>query len=338
MVIPRRVRGGGLPVESTQHFPSRRAKRSVLDARYPGVFGANNPYYHPEEDHPGDPLINSDDGGYSQVEDSKPVQYPTQYPYLNSYSYPGRDAYPNTDPNQHPGVNPGQHLGQNNNYNNRNSAQDRTYNGRGGKVYGSSNVNGDYNSDIGNKIDPIDEGVVKHSYEVYNSKEYADHHETHFDNYINPREPHLGTHQESWDRSRDSLETNDNAGDAEQWDNAHYSLEAFGRQFDLHLEPNLDFLSEGVVIQHLDTNRTWLSDSNDVGLHCFHRGKVAGDPSSSVVLSICDHLVSRVSRFFMVSRLWACWFLFQRLSGTLRPEQDSDTNVQTGTQRKSDRG
>ena len=279
VVIPRRINGQGIPVASTQnHFPKKRAKRSILQQRYPGIYGANNPNYHSEEDHPGDSL--------------EPAQEEHSYPYPAGQPNSGREPhqtgnYPNRnsdlghdlDPDQHPGLNPGQHGPQNSN----------SYNGF---YYGNSE------DTIDNKIDPINNGAVKHSYEVHNSNEFDSNEK--FNNYIDPNQPRSETtHRESWDRSHDRNgdypAANENTGNNEEdnsWDNTHYSLEAFGRQFDLHLEPNLDFLSEGVVIQHLDTNRTWLSDDNDVGLHCFHRGKVAGDPSSSVVLSICDHLVS----------------------------------------------
>ena len=280
VVIPRRINGQGKLVGSTnEHFPSRRAKRSVHQQRYPGVYGANNPHYRSEETRPGDPLYPADIyGGYNPEH----VRYPDPYPYPARGSYPRRNhilpegsppQYP--DHGQHQGLNPGQHPGQ----------QDFRSNYPSGN-YGNS-------GQVGNKIDPIDNGAVKHSYEVHNSDEY-DGYNSLANNHIDrtTTQPRSETHR-SHDHSGDSASASDNVEDPEDaWDNAHYSLQAFGHEFDLHLEPNLDFLSEGVVIQHLDTNRTWLSDESDVGLHCFHRGKVAGDPTSSVVLSICDHLVS----------------------------------------------
>ena len=296
VVIPRRINGQGKSVDSTQnHFPKKRAKRSVLEQRYPGIYGANNPKYRSEQDHPGDPLYPAKDNNDGHYQPSESVQYPYPegYPNLGRNPYQNSDLDLDLDPGQHPGHNPGQHPGQN--YNGANSAQNsNSYNG----FYYGTSVNGNSDNGIDNKINPLDSGAVKHSYEVHNSNEFDS--DEQFNNYIDPRSE---THQESWDRSHDRNggypAANENTGDiedADSWDNTHYSLEAFGRQFDLHLEPNLDFLSEGVVIQHLDTNRTWLTDGSDVGLHCFQRGKVAGDPSSSVVLSICDNLVS--SHFF----------------------------------------
>ncbi len=73
---------------------------------------------------------------------------------------------------------------------------------------------------------------------------------------------------------------------------AYYKLQAFGQHLELQLLPNREFIAPSLVIQHLDINTTWLSKERDVGLHCFHSGKVAGDPDSMVAVSLCNHMVS----------------------------------------------
>ncbi len=297
VVIPQRVTGRGKPLPSgdAAHFPRKhphRARRSAgtgaasgipqvpqhLQKRFPGIYGANNPDYVSEEELPGDRLdpASSEEGRHMEGETRDSSQLPGQQQQTSL-----------------------------------NSRKDTLSEIHGNYRYSSDRnigVHDTQNNRLDNRIHPIDSGEVRHSYSLPHAN--FDQSGPQWDNHIDtpdlhgPRtnnkrtnnssgksnstlaKGHLGNSLGETESHEDFME------DSDFWREAHYSLQAFGRQFDLHLEPNLDFLSSGVVIQHLDTNRTWLSDSADVGLHCFHRGNVAGDPGSTVVLSICDHLVS----------------------------------------------
>ena len=278
VVIPRRVNGLGEPVLSPvlSHFPSRRRSRRSADLQhaYPGVYSANNPDFPSEENHPGDPLIPAP----GDPQDSREVSVSDSDHGVKDLRGLRHADFKSANVDSSPIVH----------------ARTRQ-------------------EDFENTISPVNNDEVRHSYRM----RHAASRRKHWDNYIDhPTQfQYDNTHQSQHDflqpKNRDPLghqlnspnqdsseseSTNEGAGQGdpedEDWSEAHYSLEAFGRQFDLHLEPNLDFLSQGVVIQHLDADRTWLSDDRDVGLHCFHRGTVAGDPRSSVVLSIRDHLVS----------------------------------------------
>lgn len=67
-----------------------------------------------------------------------------------------------------------------------------------------------------------------------------------------------------------------------------YRIQAFNHSFDLLLTEEEAFLAPSFVIQHFDENRTWLTNEVD---HCFYKGFVNGDPSSTVSISLCHGLV-----------------------------------------------
>lgn len=69
----------------------------------------------------------------------------------------------------------------------------------------------------------------------------------------------------------------------------YYRIHGFNRTFDLSLYEEETFLSPSFVIQHFDHNRTWLS--KDIQ-HCFYKGYVNQNPSSTVSISLCHGLVS----------------------------------------------
>ena len=73
-----------------------------------------------------------------------------------------------------------------------------------------------------------------------------------------------------------------------------YELDAFGEHFQLELDPYSDFIGDHTVVQHIDDNQTWIEGPDTVRnlKRCFYRGRVRGDPSSTVTLSACHSLVS----------------------------------------------
>lgn len=75
------------------------------------------------------------------------------------------------------------------------------------------------------------------------------------------------------------------------WIDVHYSLKAFGQDFQLHLTPNNDFISPSLRVQHMDVNHTWLADPA-YDSHCYHTATVSGDQRSAGAFSLCHHLVS----------------------------------------------
>ena len=74
-----------------------------------------------------------------------------------------------------------------------------------------------------------------------------------------------------------------------------YTLEAFGEKFELELEPFNEFIAPSLLVQYVGTKESRIIADSDLDTHCFHRGKVRGDPDSAVSLSVCHSLVSTPS-------------------------------------------
>ena len=68
-----------------------------------------------------------------------------------------------------------------------------------------------------------------------------------------------------------------------------YEIRAFNRTFDLTLSEDEAFLAPTFVTQHFDYNQTWLTKDVE---HCFYKGHVNDQPTSSVSISLCHGLVS----------------------------------------------
>ena len=75
-------------------------------------------------------------------------------------------------------------------------------------------------------------------------------------------------------------------------DDKFYTLEAFGEKFELELQPFSDFISPSLLVQYYGRNESRIMPEAESHRHCFHRGKVRGDPNSTVSLSVCHNLVS----------------------------------------------
>lgn len=69
------------------------------------------------------------------------------------------------------------------------------------------------------------------------------------------------------------------------------SLEAFGQQLHLKLQPDSGFLAPGFTLQTVGRNpgseAQHLDPTGDLA-HCFYSGTVNGDPSSAAALSLCE--------------------------------------------------
>lgn len=70
-----------------------------------------------------------------------------------------------------------------------------------------------------------------------------------------------------------------------------YRIRAFNHTFDLSLVEDEAFLAPSFVTQHYDRDRTWLTDDIE---HCFYKGHVNRNPSSTVSISLCHGLVCRI--------------------------------------------
>ena len=74
-----------------------------------------------------------------------------------------------------------------------------------------------------------------------------------------------------------------------------YSIVAFGEQLRVRLQGRTTFIADDLHTRHVGDNETWLAGGEDgrtAGRHCFWTGSVAGDPRSTVSLSVCHGLVS----------------------------------------------
>jgi len=90
-------------------------------------------------------------------------------------------------------------------------------------------------------------------------------------------------------RLRDDVERKKRSSDVDtNRQNLSYEIRAFNRTFDLTLSEDEAFLAPTFVTQHFDSNRTWLT--NDIE-HCFYKGHVNDQPSSSVSISLCHGLL-----------------------------------------------
>lgn len=69
------------------------------------------------------------------------------------------------------------------------------------------------------------------------------------------------------------------------------TLEAFGRQLHLELQPDRGFLAPGFTLQTVGrkpgSEEPGLDPAGDLA-HCFYSGTVNGDPSSAAALSLCE--------------------------------------------------
>lgn len=68
----------------------------------------------------------------------------------------------------------------------------------------------------------------------------------------------------------------------------NYRIDAFNRTFNLTLLESETFLAPSFTIQHFDHDRTWISKDIE---HCFYKGYVNRDSSSTVSISLCHGLV-----------------------------------------------
>lgn len=91
-------------------------------------------------------------------------------------------------------------------------------------------------------------------------------------------------------RLRDDAERKKRSSDVDaERTKLSYEIRAFNRTFDLTLSEDEAFLAPAFVTQHFDYNQTWLTKDVD---HCFYKGHVNDQPSSSVSISLCHGLVS----------------------------------------------
>ena len=77
---------------------------------------------------------------------------------------------------------------------------------------------------------------------------------------------------------------------SEHLSNLAYKFNIGSNEFMLDLKPYNSFMSPNMVVQYLDSNRTWAKDGSD-WKHCFYSGTVNKDSQSKATLSICEHLV-----------------------------------------------
>ncbi|CAF3531154.1 unnamed protein product [Rotaria sp. Silwood1] len=68
----------------------------------------------------------------------------------------------------------------------------------------------------------------------------------------------------------------------------YYRIHAFNRTFDLTLIEDETFLAPSFIIQHFDHDRTWTTKDIE---HCFYKGYVNRNPSSTVSISLCHGLL-----------------------------------------------
>ena len=109
------------------------------------------------------------------------------------------------------------------------------------------------------------------------------------------------TNEQGYHLSRHSHFLNKRSADSgRKNDRIFYSFDAFGRTFRLTLSPHIGFVAPGLRLHHLDVNNTWVGDEAAESAHCYHRGSVDGDPNSVVVVSVCEQLVSIVTRTTIV--------------------------------------
>lgn len=109
------------------------------------------------------------------------------------------------------------------------------------------------------------------------------------------------TNEQGYHLSRHSHFLNKRSADSgRKNDRIFYSFDAFGRTFRLTLSPHIGFVAPGLRLHHLDVNNTWVGDEAAESAHCYRRGSVDGDPNSVVVVSVCEQLVSIVTRTTIV--------------------------------------